>query len=59
MNSNMTNIHAHCNPFFSVIGKCCIVETTLWKDLLKYIRDLGTVSPVAVVMLMSVLMLEI
>ena len=20
MNSNMTNIHAHCHPFFSVIG---------------------------------------
>ena len=29
MNNNMTNIHAHCNLFFSVIGKCCIVETNL------------------------------
>ena len=55
MNSNMTNIHAHCNPFFSVIGKCCTVETKFWKVWLKYIRDLGTVSPI----IWSLSMLEI
>ena len=32
-----------------IIGKCCIIEIKLWKVWLKYIRDLGTVSPVTMV----------
>ena len=56
MNSNITCI---LQSLFQRHWKMLTVETKLWKVCLKNIRDLGTVTPVTMVMLMSVLMLEI
>ena len=57
MNSNMTNVQ--CNPFSASLENVEQYKHKVWKVWLKNIRDLGTVTPVTMEMLMSVLMLEI
>ena len=53
----MKNIQ--CNPFSASLDNEEQYKHKVWKVWLKNIRDLCTVTPFTMVMLMSVLMLEI